>query len=260
MQRSKFLTPGGWLVLALAVSVLAVAPALATDVQSFQFSDAFYLEQGIDPSTLFDKYVFPDAKPGICTDPFDPDDAPPCRTKDGTSPDPDIYNDVQVIEITGGFKHNGNLLYYTTPGKVLARDFLDNDAGDATREICNDFRAFLFPKAAGSPLSPMPPNRRHDNIFQTNNGYFSNNPLGCWRLAFVAWDGPNVNGSVCQGFMDDLVRHRKNESPGTDGLDLDGTPVIRKLGEIEDGEEDGCLTVRVRDENATANPDFPWVI
>ncbi|MEE8524412.1 MAG: hypothetical protein V3T72_10815, partial [Thermoanaerobaculia bacterium] len=73
MQVSKFLRPfGGWWVLAVVAAAFWIAPALADNVQSFQFSDAFYLEQGIDPSTLFDKYVFPDAKPGVCTDPFDP--------------------------------------------------------------------------------------------------------------------------------------------------------------------------------------------
>lgn len=248
----------GWTVLAVAFSV---TPALAEDVQSFQFSDAFYLEKGLDPTTMFDKYVFPDAKfAASCADPST--GQPPCRTKSGTSPDPNVYNNVRVTEITGGFMHNGSLLYYITPSKVLDRDFLDNAAGDETREICDEFLAYLFPKQNGpfGPLGPQPPNRRQDNVFQTTKGYFSNNPLGCWRLTFVAWDGPNVNGSECQDFMDDLAEDRRKESPGISGLDTDGTPVIREVGEIEEGEEMGCLTVRQRDAAATANPDFPWVV
>lgn len=249
-----------WLGWAAVAAAFCVTPALADDVQPFQFSDAFYLEKGLDPTTMFDKYVFPDAKFSVCDSTSN--GQPPCRTKLGTSPDPDVYNDVQITETTGGFMHNGFFFYYLTPAKVLARDFLDNDAGAETRQICDDFLAYLFPKKDGpfGPLGPQPPNRRQDNIFDTRNGYFSNNPLGCWRLTFVAWDGPNVDSSACQDFMDGLVDDRIKESPGTNGLDTDGTPVIRKLNEIFAGEDLGCLTVRQRDANATANPDFPWVV
>lgn len=207
-------------------------------VQSFQFSDAFYIEHGIDPTQTADHFVFPDAKPG-----FD-------RTRLGVSPDPDVYNDVRVIETTGGFKHNSNLLYYQAVSFLFEESFTNNCAGQATRQLCQDFTAYLFPKANGLPLSPAPPNRRHDNIFQTNNGYWSNNPLGCWRLAFVAWDGPNVNSSTCQNAAASLA--------SDNGVDLDGTPVINTIGDIEDLEDDGC--VRVRRRNTDGSDGFPWVI
>ena len=46
---------------------------------------------------------------------------------------------------------------------------------------------FLFPKAAGEPLGSSLANRRQDNVFDTRNGYFSNNPLGLWLLTFVSY-------------------------------------------------------------------------
>ena len=207
-------------------------------VQPFQFSDAFYIDHGIDPTMTADHFVFPDAKPG-----FD-------RTRLGVSPDPDVYNDVRVIETTGGFKRNGGLLYYQAPSFLFEESFTDNCAGAETRQICQDFGAFLFPLANGNPLSPAPPNRRQDNIFQTNNGYWSNNPLGCWRINFVSFDGPNVNGANCQDEMADLAEDN--------GFDLDGTPVITRLNDVEDLEEDGCVQVRRR--NTDGSQGFPWVI
>jgi hypothetical protein len=40
--------------------------------------------------------------------------------------------------------------------------------------------------------------------------------------------------------------------------DLDETPVVRKVGEIEEGEERGCLTVRERKKDGSEG--FPWVV
>ena len=246
MRKSSFLRIG---LLAALLLALGATQAAGDDVQPFQFTDAFYLENGVDRLAVLDHFVFPDAKfPTVCTaaGPL----AFPCRTSLETSPDPNIYNDVRVIETTVGFKHNGSFLSYMAPSKLVEASFLDNAAGDETRQICDDFRAILFPKAAGVPDSPGDTNRRQDNIFETNGGYFSNNPLGCWRLTFVAWDGPNVNGSKCQDEADDLEEDN--------GLDQDGTPVIRKLGEVEKLEEEGCVTVIQRP--ADGSRGFPWVV
>ncbi|RMH22220.1 MAG: hypothetical protein D6696_03925 [Acidobacteria bacterium] len=235
-----------WLGVAVLACCLAPA-ALADDVQPFQFSDAFYIEHGVDPTATLDHFVFPDAKFPECADGRL---GPPCRTEAGVSPDPDVYNDVRVIETTGGFMHNGNLLYYQAVSFLMPGSFINNAAGAETRQICDDFRAFLFPKANGNPVSPAPPNRRQDNIFETNNGYFSNNPLGCWTLSFISWDGPNVNSSTCQDEMADLEQEN--------GLDLDGTPVIRTLSDINNLLADGCVRETLR--NKDGSQGFPWVI
>lgn len=246
MRKSNFLRIG---LLATLLLAFGATQAAGDDVQPFQFSDAFYLENGIDRLAVLDHFVFPDAKfPTVCTaaGPL----AFPCRTSLETSPDPDIYNDVRVIETTVGFKHNENFLSYMAPSKLVLASFLDNAAGDETFDICEEFGAFLFPLAAGIPDAPGAPNRRQDNIFETNNGYFSNNPLGCWRLNFVAWDGPNVNGSKCQDEADDLARDN--------GRDKDGTPVIKKLGDVENLEKEGCVTVIQRPTDGSRG--FPWVV
>lgn len=246
MQRSISLSPSvtRLTLAALALSLVAAAPVFAGHckigtVQPFQFSDEFLLENGIDPSKAVDHFVFPDAKPG-----FD-------RTRgDESSPDGCAYNDVRVIETTGGFKHNGNLLYYLATSKVMPNTFTNDAAGDNARAIGNAYNAFLFPKADGDPLSPAPPNRRQDNIFETKNGYWSNNVLGLWRLNFVSWDGPDAGSPICQDFLQDLI--------ATNGADLDGTGVIQTTNQIEAGVRDGCLRIRQRAEDGSDG--FPWVV
>ncbi|MFQ5520314.1 MAG: hypothetical protein ACE5FK_02850, partial [Candidatus Methylomirabilia bacterium] len=110
--------------------------------------------------------------------------------------------------------------------------------------------AFIFPKAEGDPLSPAPPNRRQDNIFDTRNGYFGANPLGLWLLTFVSWDGTAVDSVQCQGVKGDLA--------GKNGRDLDGTPVIKRMSEIEGLEGAGCISLQTR--ALDGSQGFPWVV
>ncbi|HSL82754.1 MAG TPA: hypothetical protein VLF66_08255 [Thermoanaerobaculia bacterium] len=234
----------------VALLALALAPAARAGdpkFSPFQFDDQYLLEQGVDVNFTLDHFVFPDAAG---------------RTALGTPPDDPRYNDVRVIETTGGYMHNGNLLFYMAPsklmpetvdenGNVIPSSFTDNAAGETQRTICNTYKAFMFPKKDGNPVGPAPANRRQDNIFETNNGYFSNNPLGCWRLTFVSWDGPNAAGQRCEGHREDLM---EDNGPS---LDAD-TPIIKTLSTINKLAQDGCVTLRQRSE--TGDDGFPWVI
>ena len=201
-------------------------------VAAFDFSDDFYRANGLNPDAIVDRLVGQDARSVV-----------------ETSPDAD-FADVRIVETTGGFQHNGNLFYYPVNGKVMPNTFTNDAAGEAARQIADDFVAYIFPKAGGEPLKPAAPNRRQDNIFDNRNGYFSNNPLGLWILTFVSWDGPNITDPDCQEFMDELADRN--------GTDLDGTPILKKVGEIEKAEELGCVTLRNR--ALDGSQGFPWVI
>ncbi len=232
MHELRTLSAG---VLALAMG--AGGLALAQDrpynrVPAFDFSDAFYRANGIDPSRILNRVNGQDGVSVI-----------------DESPHPD-FRDVRIVETTGGFKHNGDLLYYVITGMVMPDAFTPDPAGARAMAIANSFRAFIFPKAAGDPLSPAPPNRRQDNIFETDNGYFSNNPLGLWLLTFVSWDGPNVASGRCRVEMDKLARDN--------GLDLDGTPVITTKKDIENLHQLGCISLRTR--ALDGSQGFPWVL
>jgi hypothetical protein len=75
-------------------------------------------------------------------------------------------------------------------------------------------------------LDPGPCNRRQDNIFDTGNGYLTQNPLQLWRIMFVTWDGPDVETPECQAKMAELAARN--------GLDTDGTPLFKRVREILD--------------------------
>lgn len=273
-MNSRSLTPCRAVGLLLVFAALGLAPAAFAGggssgsgsggppqvgvVQPFQFADDFYRAHGIDPTMTLDHFVFPDAKfPECASDPA----APACRTRLGTSPDPAIYNDVRVVETTAGWRHNGNILFYMAPSKLVPDSFLTDAQGNLTpeaaetRALCEDFDAFLFPKT--DPVTrafvknPGLPNRRQDNVFETQNGYWSNNQLGCWSLAFVVFDGPELNGPDCQEEIAKLGEEN--------GFTLDGdSPIIQTKSDIEKFVDLGCASINRRAFDGSEG--FPWVI
>ena len=48
--------------------------------------------------------------------------------------------------------------------------------------LANAFRACILPQASGDPRSPAPPHRRQANVFDTQNGSFSNTLLTAYTL------------------------------------------------------------------------------
>lgn len=237
MKRSKF----RWrcatsLFLALLPTAVGLA-YLAADrpydrVPAFDFADDFYRAGGIEPQAILDRLVAQDE-----------------RSLEDFSPHPD-FADVRILEITGGFDHTGAVLYYTVNGKAMPETFTRDAAGEQAFETANAFHAFIFPKADGDPLSPATSNRRQDNVFDTRNGYFSNNKLGLWQLVFVSWDGPKVDSPACREEMDTLAERN--------GRDLDGTPAIKTVNEIEHFVDLACIRLRTR--ALDGSEGFPWVI
>ena len=195
---------------------------------AFEFSDSFYIEEGIDPSVLLDRLVGQDG-----------------RSVSDSSPSGDFL-DVRILETTGGYDHKGKPLYYTTNAKLNADAFLTEEA----RELADESIAYIFPKAAGNPLVPATPNTRQPNVFDTRHGYFSNNPLGLWRVTFVSYTDAAFNTEDGQEALAELAEEN--------GLDSDGTPLIRRVNEIEDLAEDGFVEIRVRNEDGSEG--FPWVV
>ena len=199
----------------------------------FDFSDRFYRANGLEPK-LFDARIHH-------TDPN--------ATWD-KKPDAD-HNHTRIIEINGGYDSVGALLYYPAPpANISAQAFQNNQTGQEAMEIANRFRAFIFPKRDGDPLSPMPPNRRHDNVFDTSSGYGTRNPLGLWRLTFPRWTDLALESEEGEAHLE-MLRERN-------GTDLDGTPILKRLSEILEAEELGYLELLQRKEDGSEG--FPWVV
>ncbi len=198
----------------------------------FDFSDEFYAHNGLDPGKLLKRVNGHDgvSVPDTTTDP--------------------TRRDIRVIETTGGFNDSGNLIYYNIFAMVGPDAFTDDDAGQQAKNIANKFRAFIFPKRNGDPLSPAPPNRRQDNVFDTRNGYFSNNPLGLWILTFVEYTDDAFSTPEGQKTLAALA--------AMNGVDLDGTPVIKTASDLDNLAQKGLVTLRTRAQDGSDG--FPWVV
>lgn len=213
---------------------IALLPALvsAPSGPPFDFSDAFYRANGLEPTLLLNRVNGKDGKSvfGI--------------TKNSGQ------RSVRVIETTGGWDGSGDLLYYSVFAMMMPDVFTPDDAGVLAREIANEYRAFLFPKAKGLPLSPALPNRRQDNVFDTRGGYFSNNPLGLWVLTFVSFTDEALYTREGQK---ELAKYAKKN-----GVDLDGTPILTSASDIDKLADKGLVALTIRAEDGSQG--FPWVV
>lgn len=220
--------------------------AVATNPPPFDFNDAFYRANGIVPSKIRERAGNSDRNPLHWT-------------IDNSNTDPNRRN-VRILETTGGWNNSGNLIYYSIMG-VLMPDSFERDAngnltaaGRAAMDLANNFRAFIFPKtnhAAGGTFvkSPAPSNRRQDNIFDTRNGYFSNNPLGNWLLVFPVY--------TSKAFTPE-GQARLAPFAAKNGTDLDGTPILQTANDIDSLAADGFLKLVNR--NTDGSEGFPWVV
>lgn len=199
----------------------------------FDFSDGFYLTNGLDPAALLNRVNGADGASVI----------------DGSNTDPDRRG-VRVIDTTGGFNASAGIIFYNIMAMVMPGSFTNDDAGRRALAIANSFRAFLFPKRTGDPLSPAPPNRRQDNVFDTRDGYFSNNPLGLWILTFVSYTDAALTTRDGQKTLAALA--------AANGTDLDGTPILASASDIDNLAQAGFVNLRTRAFDGSQG--FPWVV
>ncbi len=205
----------------------------------YDFSDRFYRAHGIDPAGLTLRVTERGGGAGAVIE--------------GKAPDP-TRSKVRIIATNGGFDAGGALLFYPDPPAFITEAaFMDNAAGRHARQLADQFRAYIFPLKDGDPFSPAPPNRRQDNLFDTGLGYLTHNPLGLWTLQFVEYTDAALNGGTSE--QDALMA----EMEARNGLDLDGTPVIRRKHEVFALEEAGLIHLYTRDKETFENGP-PWVV
>ena len=229
-------------------STSTVASSAGVNPPPFDFTDAFYRANGIVPANIGERVGTAARNPAHWT-------------VDNSNTDPNRRN-IRVLETTGGWNNSGSLIYYSIMGTLMPNSFERDangqltDRGRRAMDIANSFRAFLFPKtqrdANNNPIfvkSPAPPNRRQDNVFDTRNGYFSNNQLGNWILAFVVY---TAKAFTPEG------RARLDPIAARNGRDLDGTPILQTATDIDNLVADGFAIIANR--NLDGSEGFPWVI
>lgn len=229
------------LVFPAAIFLVSVQPAYAEleldrsqgTHQAHDFSDGFYRQNGLDPKSPDFRRRFA-AHDGITS--------VETKTTDPTR------NKTRVLPVNCGYDAAGQTLCYPGPPVFFGeKSFMKNSQGEIARELA-EFRAFIFPKVDGEPLSPAAPNRRQDNMFETTKGYIGTNPLGLWRLTFVRY---TELAFTSEGQAALAPLHEQN------GTDLDGTPIIKRLHVLLDLEADGLLEFNVR---PIGEGTEPWVV
>jgi hypothetical protein len=201
----------------------------------FDFSNSFYLANGINPNNIMNRVGTSTSASAFVTEPSSPDAS---------------HTNMRITETTGGFNHDGNVLYYTINGFVNPATFTNNAAGQAAMATAEFFTAYIFPKANGDPFSPALPNRRQDNVFDTRNGYTIANPLGLWTAQFVSFTPAAFNTPEGQATLAHLA--------ALNGRDLDGTPILKTAMEIDGLVKKGFAIEQHR--NFDGSQGFPWII
>jgi hypothetical protein len=119
-------------------------------------------------------------------------------------------------------------------GLIFPANFTNDAAGQEARQIADQYKVYEFPRAGnGGPFDVFP--KRQDLIADLRNGYFSNDPLGIWQVNVVRYTPAATGSPAGQQALAELAARN--------GLDLDGTPVIRTVGEVEDLFQDGFVTI-----------------
>ena len=173
---------------------------------------------------------------------------------DNSNTDPNRRN-IRTIETTPGTTGTSGLTYANIFGVLNSSGFERNAAGNLTArgqqafDTAERFRVFIFPKASnGSILDPFLPNKRQDNVFDTRDGYFSNDPLGMWVAVWVVYT-PAASTEEGRKELDPIA--------ATNGRDLDGTPILTSPSQIDNLFAKGLIELRKR---PVDDPVFRWVI
>jgi len=209
----------------------------------FDFNDAFYVQNGIDPARLIVRVGTPNRPQNVwVVDNFNTD---PTR------------NNIRVKETASAFDIDGNLNYFNVFAVLNVDAFLDNPDGVRARTIADSFRAIFFPKTPRLPNNDPGPvslgfaveTRRQDNAFETKDEYFCQNLLGFWVAHFAIY--------TRQAFTRQGQRLLKPYAD-RNGLDADGTPLLRTVTEVDEVVALGLMEIRMNP--LTGGEGTRWLI
>ncbi len=228
------------LVAGLAFSTTGFAGDDDLGTSPFDFTDAVYRAHGILPENIV-------LRVGDASRTGD-------FVVDNTNTDPNRRN-IRTIETTPGTTGSSGLTYSNIFGVLNSASFERGSSGNLTTrgqqafDTAERFRVFIFPKASnGSILDPFLPNKRQDNVFDTRDGYFSNDPLGLWVAVWVVYT-PKAFTAAGKKELGPIAANN--------GKDLDGTPILTSPSQLDNLAAKGFIELRTRPVN---DPVFRWVI
>src|SRR5262245_33238539 len=112
LRHFRWWRNGAAVCLALLVMLGISLVQSGKGVPPFDFSAAFYRQNVIDPTKILNRV----------------DGTSPVSVVDNSNKDPNRRN-IRVRETTGGFDHEGNVLFYNIFGMAMPSTFTNDDAG-----------------------------------------------------------------------------------------------------------------------------------
>jgi hypothetical protein len=196
------------MTLAFALAALIALPLLAnakTEDRLYDFTDAYYQQNGIDPTRIEGRRNGADNLSVFDTPFFS------------------YQRNVRALLTLPAYDASSGQHFFTVMGGFNASAFTNNRAGIRAQTIAESYIEYIFPTRDGNPIGLG--NSRQSGILDMRNGYFSNDPLGLWLHVWVSYTDRAFNTREGQKVLGQLAR--KN------GLALDGTPIIKSLSDLD---------------------------
>lgn len=205
----------------LALVVIIAAPWMArADIQDrlFDFNDAYYRQNGVDPLAISGRRqaVLPAAVADTPNFPF--------------------QRGVRALVTIPAYDNSGHDIFFTVLGGFAVNAFTLDSAGSKARQIADSTFEYVFPRQGTNPIGLGA--ARQSVVLDTRHGFFSNDKLGLWTHVWVSYTPAALTTSDGQKTLADLARHN--------GTDLDGTPLITGVNDIEDLAKKGLITLTQR--------------
>ena len=200
---------------------IAAAPLFAqaeTRNRLYDFTDTYYRQNGIDPAGIDGR-----RQPVL-----------PLATQD--MPFFNYQRDVRMLLTLPAYDHSGHAYYFTVLGGLTGSAFTNDSAGRRAKSIADASPEYLFPKRGTDPVGLGA--LRQSVVLDMRNGYFSNNKLGLWIHTWVSFTPAAFNTRDGQRALADLAARN--------GRDLDGTPIITTVSDIDNLFRRGYITKTVR--------------
>lgn len=209
----------GFATLLTLAAVAALSTAAKADVEDrlYDFTDAYYSQNGVDPALI-------DGRRQVG----------PLAAE--TRPNFSYQRPVRALLTLPAYDHSGNVEFFTVLGGISDGAFTKNSAGQKARQIADASPEYIFPRQGTDPvgLGAM----RQSVVLDMRNGYFSKNKLGLWIHVWVSYTPKALTTAGGKKALAELAK--KN------GTDLDGTPIIESVGDIEDLFKKGYVTKTMR--------------
>lgn len=229
-SRMSVVALAGLAVLLLS-SAAAFAQTVHTNIPPYDFSDQFYLSNGLDPTKIVLRLA-----DGVDGGKFDP-----------SFVSPQISN-IRETFYTGTFDRNGLINFTSILGVLVNSHAFTPDAlGQNMHSVADSFQAFVFPiqpnltdvvcdppggSGACVTLSPVAGNRRQNTMFDTRATYFCIDLIQVWLAEYVIYT-PQAFTPQGQQILAPIAQAQ--------GTSRDGTPNLVTLDQINQLQQQGLV-------------------